>query len=1509
MVSLRDTLGPGPGKKGLGSSGSGAKPASGGGPVGGRLEDHPGFQRPGTWTRARRVLNPRVLLYTIMIVALVVPSTYFWHRYQIQVSAGALLTHVDQLADEGKALEATLELQRYVELTGTESLETLLRMVKLLGQEDPPTLDGMRREARYQRRIIDKKPSLVDNRRRLAELLFSIGSYNLAIEEARILLKENKGDAAALLVLANSQYALQDYPQALAAYRQVVKLNPADIVSYSRMANCYVRTGDEKLASGVIDEMVARNPNSGMALYRRYMFRRALAPANTGTEDLERALVLDPKNPEILLQAANQSLAARNWDEAADRCARLVEVSRAGDGAWTAGQIGIGNARLGRSDVAGAMNAWREALTLVNDENFQLNFRLVETLIQSGELPEARQRLDRLRDALRKMASDSSRRVSEFVAVERSVDLLEAKYFAANNEPRKAIPLLRAASKTDMGNPAVTYDSLRLLGEMYARFEEWDAASEALQRAAAVRPEAADARFQLGRALARAGRIDEALGILNAIAQGGQAPAVAWVTLAQLNFQKQSTFEVADRDWTAFERALAEARARGVSISEIALFQASRWIADGHPNRAMATLVAADIALALRSARQALVATAGRALGRALAVTGRFPKTVQILGSLDASIPYRSEQFARIWIGMAELFAAAERPRLASAMLEQGTKWWPESENVSLAAATVLATQGKYDEAIAVLDRALALASEETRPSLSRAKGRIVGQIEDPERSLAVRSAMAESEPNNVDNLVALVETLARAKRFDEAEAAIRRLRALEGDEGTNWRYAEAVTTLAKASAESPTGAADAAATAKATELSGQILARRPSWSRGQLLAGLVAMQKNEPDQAIDSFKRAIQYGDRRPYVYRELLALLVARGEFKEAEEYLARLRRGLVEQPAFLPIALELTTGRRNFEQALALARRNAQTRPDDAQARVWLGDVEALSGDFAAAEKSYTQAIGQDPKNLEAHLALIRMLAQLPGRGAEARAAVDALAKSPAVGDKTDLVLGYCYSLLGEAGRDEAKARYLAAIDAAPSDTGTLRAALRFLLDNRMPEAERAIARLEAINPNDPYLRRARAVWKSTLPDAASWKDALDLLADQNSAADLRVRALLLERMGGPDQLREAIRLLEEIAARPDEVTPADRYRLALLYQREGRLDSAIGHLRPIVFREDADPAYVASCLELLLRAGRWQGEAEVLLKRLREAEPESFRSRSLEARWLDKAGRRAEAVALVKEAMEKSRSNPKAAELKLGFARLLTQFAAVADAERVYRELAESDPLGYQHLVSFLAEQKRGDEAARLCLTKYEQLGPVDGLPALIRAANVSAYCPVAAGLEEKIDDLLTLAMKKESDRARLARVVAERRLRRGRYLEALELYQLALAAQPNNIGDLNNLALCLSKLGRHSEAIEKIDQAIQLAGPKIELLDSKGMILLAGENLDPALAAFQKVTSDARASGIHFLHLAAASARANRPAESRAAIEKAKERGIDAQKLSEEDRRLLAELSGLEEKPI
>lgn len=99
-------------------------------------------------------------------------------------------------------------------------------------------------------------------------------------------------------------------------------------------------------------------------------------------------------------------------------------------------------------------------------------------------------------------------------------------------------------------------------------------------------------------------------------------------------------------------------------------------------------------------------------------------------------------------------------------------------------------------------------------------------------------------------------------------------------------------------------------------------------------------------------------------------------------------------------------------------------------------------------------------------------------------------------------------------------------------------------------------------------------------------------------------------------------------------------------------------------------------------------------------------------------------------------------------------------------------------------------------------------------------------------------------------------------------------------------------------GNFAEALKLLDEAIRIAGPNADVLDTRALVHLGQGNAALAIADLKKGLDEQSSPTTCrlYLHLAEAEHKADNLAGARMALKKAEESGFDVNRLSPSDRR-------------
>ena len=358
------------------------------------------------------------------------------------------------------------------------------------------------------------------------------------------------------------------------------------------------------------------------------------------------------------------------------------------------------------------------------------------------------------------------------------------------------------------------------------------------------------------------------------------------------------------------------------------------------------------------------------------------------------------------------------------------------------------------------------------------------------------------------------------------------------------------------------------------------------------------------------------------------------------------------------------------------------------------------------------------------------------------------------------------------------------------------------------------------------------------------------------------------------------RQAIATLEILIER-GIATPADLFLRIQLQEAVGDWDAARLGMQKLLDTRGDNPLYLASSVQALLRHDRAR-EATVYLKRLKKVIPDQPITVELEARVLHAQGQNADALKLLREFA-------KADEARVGSVGLLLEQLDEADAaEQMLRQFVDRHkaerPTAVLGLAQFLGRQGKTDEALDLCEAAWESCPPaqVSNSIVTILFADKGGKAPI-----DRVESRIVKAVAEHPDQISIQFDLANLRILQGRFDDAETIYRDIYKRNPVEPAPLNNLAWLMAlRGGKGSEALTMINRAIEIAGEKPDLLDTRALARLAMDQSDAAIHDLEDAIIAGPNADIYF-HMARAYAMAGRKSDARDALQRATEEGLTA----------------------
>lgn len=1280
-------------------------------------------------------------------------------------------------------------------------------------------------------RALRDDASLKEVRRKAIDVAIDIERFADARVNVEALLGASPSDPELMELLGRCEEDAGRIPEAIVQYDLVVTKSPERVKVYDRLATLYSRQNRKDLADKAMAQLIANNPDSIQARLIRFHYSRALGNLAAAREDLTVAQrATDPGESAAEIYLALADLALAERNFVEAR-KHLVRGRQLPkkDLRFT---LGLARLDLTEGRRAEALGILKEFTGTTNDDPSEV-WAIADLMIDANET-----------DLAEKLVNDLKGKVQTV-----ALDYLTARIKMRRGELISAVRIFERCRVEFIRSPVEALQTELMLASCFERLGQVDQRLTACNKALQIDRSSVPARHALASALLATGKTDDAVRELQSLRE--RRPSVR-SEIARI------------RLWQA--RLLAS----GDAGRKILLDSAASEL-DGAPDdqktRADYQVVRVEL----------LIATGRRA---------------EAQKSLEAARDKNPEE-AQYWQILALIAAADGKPADGLAVLQAAGEKLGDRVELKLSRIYLMLQDKQAPAAFRPLEAGIDKLPEEDRDRLLMALADAYGRSGAPEDAERLLRKLAGYRPNDPVVLTRLFDILAPKGSPEKLGEIADKLRSAEGEEGVEWRFADAFRHWLLYRNDRSLSSSLIIAQ-KRLEEAGKL---RAGWYRVPLLEAEIEDGNGQIETAIEKYQAAIRLGANSPEVVRRAVQLLVLRRRYDEARDQLNAARARSAAQPADLvksldKAAVELALLRNDTnERTFELAEKSVQADSTEYRDHLWRGQVYSSSNREKEAEAAFRRAVELGPTAPETWGSLVVFLAR-SGRAVEANLEIVNAEKAiPA--EKRSRALAACYEAVGN--RAEAEKSYAALVQESPNDLGVLRSQATFYvsvgeIDKAAPILRRVIDASAAGSDSRRWARRSLALTLVASGDFGRGTEAIGLveanLKDKpNSPEDLRARAMILaSRPGGRQQ---SIKELEDSYA-VILPSPQEEFMLARLYELDGNWLRAKERLESLLSKPGGrNPAFYAHFIRALLKredlsaAGTWFNRLAAV-----ESSSQSPFVVEMKARILTKQGKKSEAANLLKTfagAIYQDKKNP---NVFRDVGRLLAELKLTVDAEELLRQYVKEaepkSPVAVLVLAEFLARDDRVGEAIQLCSKYLKTAGPE--LTALIAVsavrlgkANAGDYTAASAVIDE--------AIRQKPASIDLKISLAEFRDAQGRYPEAIESYRAILQRDPKNDTALNNLAWLLAfQDGKAAEALGFIDSAIQVAGPQPNLLDTRGVILTTLGRTDEAVATLGESVVQSRSPESHY-HLALAHHKAKQALEAQRAMRQAKEAGF------------------------
>ena len=1378
-------------------------------------------------------LNVRLLSILAVTGLVVAISVFFSHRWQVDRHAAGLLRRADLALEGGDPQEAISLLGRYTQQRPDDA-KAYSRLALLVEAEtqEPPIEPRQFHSARQLLENANRQdPTNEELRQRTVDFYLRFGRFTEAAEHLKYALQASPDDPELLFKIARAQVGSKDYDAASEILDGIVGYargqdefgegsaqDAANIQAYELLAAIErEHRNNLPLADRAMDQCVSANPQSAGALLARGRYllrhhRETPAKATQGKSDIRRAAEIAPADEEVMAIVAELEAAEGNTQAA-------VKWLEAG----IAKHPGSDTFYRRRAALAISQNELAKARSLLSDgleavpESWPLLLMKAELDLASGNLEDVASAIAKLQ------ADDQMKLMGDYLQCR--VLLVEGQWRDCATQVQALMPDLMAR-RPDLGSQAYA-----ALSQCYENLGETDRQRQANRQLLELQPSSFFGHFSEARALLRQGRVEQAQ---RSLARAKQIADAQGLQSTDLDNWETTLLAAQERSKPKQQRNLEKVERRFVA------------------------------ALAQREDLTPQQRTAAHA--RFLMQQEQFERAKELL---DGSLA-ESPEDGSLLLGQVDFLQLTEGSEAAAAKFEQAKQIIGDSVAMRLRQGMLLVSSESEGDGLAQrlikLEQGAEKFSPDDRVQLWHGLGNLHHSVTEEEQAARLWEKVASERPEDIAIRMQLFD-LARSAQDDERMRALsNEVRQIEGPGGAFWRFTEATRLLSSAGNDPSDETLEAVG-----QLVDQAQQTRPNWQALSLLQADLKMRSGDTATAIDHLMLALEQGSARPTLVRRLVELLWAQQRYDEAREVMARLAESDAVNTQDMRLLSRSEVARGELAKAIQLAEQAAED-SDRAADHRWLARLYASDGQGEAAVASYRRAVNLQPENEQAHLALLRQLVASQ-RIEEAQAAVRAM-RLQLPHHAVDSALGVAYEMLGEPLL--AKMHFEQAVAARPADAAARRdlAAYYMLVKNNelaLQKLDELLAIAKANSGVDArhfaWARRTKAHLIGGSGKNSDFIAAVTLLKKNGSPAMSPADLVLLSQLtlprDDPYALEDAINAFEE-AEKTRPLSPTEQLALARLHNAAGQWPACERMMTNLIAGEGNNAAVISAWCDMKLR----RGDASEVERLSRQLDPESPATAQIRARLFALQDRKDRAWDVVKSLAPPQDAPNRTASL-LALARFLEELEIHDKSEQLYRAIAREDASAELGLAEYLARRGKLDEAFEICETNAGRGGVVATTRIGIIGLTVAQEHMQVDGPEfQRVGNWIQEAIRDRPDSKvlQLTKIflyelredyATVERLYRDYLNRNLIFHERAVAA--------NNLAMILAGQGKCAEAKRLVDEAIELVGTNIAMVDTRAMVNLCQGNsagVDLAIEELRRAAQMSEEPIIH-LHLAVA----------------------------------------------
>jgi len=793
-------------------------------------------------------------------------------------------------------------------------------------------------------------------------------------------------------------------------------------------------------------------------------------------------------------------------------------------------------------------------------------------------------------------------------------------------------------------------------------------------------------------------------------------------------------------------------------------------------------------------------------------------------------------QNVKIALTEVELLVAQNKKDQALSVANSIAQQFPDAAEPVTILASLLAQQDNVEKCQAVIEDAMSRIKD---PASQKQLGLLLIKFhtkwQQPEKAYNLLGKLATQFPDDISIKRQLLTFEIKDKKLETAQQRIEKIKALEGENGWQWRYEQARLWFSGDDFQNRQ--------VQIISLLKENLLTNQTDQASRILLAAAYEKAQDLYLALSTYRQALEMSPQDIRIIVPVISALYRAGEYDEADDVLSRTETEKIYHPDLQELQLQSYLREGQLDSASELMDEILNRDPDDQDVALSLALVKMRQGNFTQADELLGGLRTKTPDSFSIIFTQIQSYV-FQGKVEDAIKLCD---ETVAKFNNTQsyILRSRTFATLNQIDKATNDLDHAAKADPNNIKVWVARSDLNVSI-NQFSKAANDINRALVLAPDNLQVQR-RAISLFLMSGNSEiiqqgkniLNKALEANTQDGELLIYKAKLLIAERTA--PALAEASGILQKITETEPKSDKAYVLLGNLLLSQGQSLKAMDAVLRGLANNPNNKQL-------LLLKANVEAGQSPVLaiptLSSLREMDPNNLDITIRLANVYIAANENTKAISLLKQQLNLCEDVLSLQRCNSALAAALFKDGKNEESEKILNSLSQSYPDNSNIFfiqVSFLSESGRyRDMMAKI--DDWSKRHPEDQQTLIAIAEGLIATPDKNKQALETAEKILRMVIAKTPDNTRAIQTLAILLQVASRDSEAADLNRQILNADPNNVVAMNNLAWTLSEeQGKHLQAVELANKGLEMAPQYADLIDTRGVAYHRLGEYDKAIA--------------------------------------------------------------------